>query len=186
MKTVKGTKKKAAKKTGKPMRKVDYQTRRALNSLLTGTVMVIDPSSGSASSQPGYALFTAGKLQDSGIIEVDSTKEVPRRLQAIATALREQFPPVDVLIIEDIPVRSYGRNASAHATLLKSVGAILSSANYGKFVEISPSVWKAYINSEAPDTEGYVKGDEWDAKVMGFCVLSIARKMAKKSGGSNE
>jgi Holliday junction resolvasome RuvABC endonuclease subunit len=177
---LKNLKKKATKKKpGKQMRKVEYQTQRAVRSLLAGSVLVIDPSSGSSSSMPGYAIFQAGQLIDSGIIQIDSSKEVPRRLQALATALQTDFPPVDVLIIEDIPVRSYGRNAHAHATLLKSVGAVLSSVRYEKFVEISPSVWKAYVASDASDAEGYSKGDEWDAKVMGFCVMALARKIEK-------
>jgi hypothetical protein len=152
-----------------------------LNSVLTGTVLVIDPSSGSSSSQPGYALFSGGNLTDSGTIVINHAKEVPRRLQDIAKALQKDFPPVDVLIIEDIPVRSFGRNAHAHATLLKSVGAILSAAQYDKFIEISPSVWHAWLSKDPAIAKGYAKGDEWDAKVMGFCVLDLARTLAGKS-----
>lgn len=171
----------AEKKKGKLLRKVEYQTQRAISSLLEGTILVVDPSSGSASSQPGYALFSAGVLTDSGTLKIDYTKEVPRRLQDIAECLRNDFQPVDVLIIEDIPVLSFGRNAHAHATLLKSVGCILSAAQYGKFVEVSPSVWHAYIAKDPPDARGYIKGDEWDAKIMGYCVLALARQLKKGS-----
>lgn len=139
-------------------------------------MLVVDPSSGSSSSMPGYALFKGGQLVDSGVLQIDSSKEVPRRLQDISNCLRSEFPEVDVLVIEDIPSRSFGRNASAHATLLKSVGTVLGSAQYKKFVEVAPSVWHAWLRTYPEEAKGYEKGDEWDAKVMGYCVLSIAKE----------
>lgn len=169
------------KKPGKLLRKVEYQTSRALRSLLEGSVLVIDPSSGSASSQPGYAIFQAGQLMDSGIIKIDHSKEVPRRLQDIAEALRRDFQPVNVLIVEDIPVRAFGRNAAAHATLLKSVGTILCAAQYDKYVEISPSVWHAWLSKDPPQARGYKKGDEWDARVMGYCIMDLAAELKRSS-----
>lgn len=178
--TNKFKKKVAASKT-KSLRKVEYQTQRAVKAVLTGLMVVIDPSSGSSSSMPGYAIFKEGKLIDSGVMQIDHRKEVPRRLQDISKCLSSEFPEADVLVIEDIPSRSFGRNAIAHATLLKSVGCILASSKYHRFIEISPSVWHAYIKREPKEAEGYVKGDEWDAKIMGYCILELAREIQKES-----
>lgn len=143
-------------------------------------MLVIDPSSGSSSSMPGYALFSKGELLDSGVLLINSSLELPRRLKEIATCLQTAFVDVDVLVIEDIPVRAYGRNAAAHATLLKSIGCFLACAKYNHFVEISPSVWKSYLLRDPSECQGYEKNDEWDAKVMGYCVLDIARSLQKK------
>lgn len=179
VKSIKKPKKARKKKPAKGIqqRKVEFQTQRAVSSVLKGSMLVIDPSSGSSSSMPGYAIFASGELLDSGILTVNANKELPRRLVDIAKCLREQFSPVNVLVIEDIPVRAHGRNATGHASLLKSVGAILSAAQYDQFIEVSPSVWKAYIEKTIAIKEKYVKGDEWDAKVIGYCVIDLAKEL---------
>lgn len=159
----------------KKQSKVDYQVAKCKSALLEGTVLAIDPSSGSASSLPGYALFRCGELIDSGVIDLKVGWELHRRLSQLATTLREDFEEVDVLVLENIPVTGFGRSSKAHASLIKAVGAILSSAKYKALVEISPSTWRAYIKRHADEFTEYEKSDEWDAIIMGYCILDKAR-----------
>lgn len=157
--------------------KTVYQAKRAKKSILEGSMLVIDPSSGSAQSLPGYALFDKGELTDSGVIELVVGRELPRRLQQLADSLRKDFDKVDVLAIEDIPVRGHGTHAGAHASLLKSVGTIFSAAQYDKYVEVHIQTWKAFLRRRAEEFPDYAKGDEWDAIIMGYCLINIAQEL---------
>lgn len=155
--------------------KTRFQINRCRKQILEGKVLAIDPSSGSASSLPGYALFEAGKLKESGLIELKIGKELPRRLEDLARSLREDFEEVDVLVIEDIPVRSHGRHGGAHASLMKAVGCILGAAKRKQTVEMAIPTWKSYLRKTVEQFPDYNKDDDWDAIVMGYCAIDLAR-----------
>lgn len=138
-----------------------------------GKVLVIDPSSGSQSSLPGYALFEKGELKEVGVLELNIGRELGQRLKQLSDSLRE-FGEVDVLVIEDIPVRSFGKGARPHASLLKAVGCVMGSVSYKHLVEVSPSTWKAYLKRNEGKFLNYMKSDDWDALIMGYCSLDRA------------
>lgn len=145
--------------------------------ILTGTILVIDPSSGSNSSMPGYAIFQAGKKVESGIIQVPLGEPLGIRLQYINECLKNEFISPDLFIIEDIPSKGYGTHAVSHATLLKAVGAFMAGIRYDKYLEIHPHTWRAYALSLPENAEGYNKTDEMDAIMMGECVIQKAREL---------
>lgn len=138
---------------------------------ITGVVAVIDPSIGSSSSLPGYAIYVKRKLKISGVFDISRSGTLQDRLQQLACCVRQLYKKYkpNVLIYEEIPPRRYGGgNAEAHASLLKSVGAILSVEGPEFFIRIKPLIWKPLVS----DT--YVKGDEADAVEMGRIVISKA------------
>lgn len=151
--------------------------------LTEGLVISTDPSIGSTSSMPGWAVYRAGVLIDSGIFEIPPHKSIPDRLCILHNHFRKlyiKYPP-DVLVYEEIPAQRHGGggNAWGHASLLKSVGAILSVPGPENYVGILPISWKKLTRPE------YVKGDEADAVEIGHIVLGIARtiKDSKPSKG---
>lgn len=142
-----------------------------LQRLLEGVVVSIDPSIGSSSSMPGWAVYRAGQYVASGIFEMAVHKSLPERLRTLANHIRKlynEYPP-DVLVYEDIPAQRYGMgNAVAHASLLKALGAILSVPGPDGYVGIMPVSWKQLVR----DT--YNKGDEADAVEIGHVVIECA------------
>lgn len=142
-----------------------YSTvRRFSPLLLKGSLLSIDPATG-ASSLPGYALFKAGKLVDSGVIDVDSTLSVQARLHEINNVLRKEFPKPDVLSVEML------RGRMVNNTLHWAVGATISSWPTRVFLEVPIVVWKA-VSKTVPS---YTKSDEADAIIMGEAILTRAR-----------
>lgn len=140
--------------------------------LLRGTILAIDPSIGSNSSMPGWAVYTEGELVDSGTIEIAPKQEIPIRLQILSRKIRQletMYKP-DIMIYEEIPSQRYGGgNANAHASLLKALGAILSVEGPVAHLGLHPQTWKRLTR------DGYEKGDEADAIEMGWIALDIAR-----------
>ncbi len=145
-----------------------------IKEVLEGLIVSIDPSIGSSSSQPGWAVYREGNLLHKGTFSIEPTKSIPGRLQDLHNYVRKlynKYPP-DVLIYEDIPAqRQGGGNAVAHSSLLKAVGAILAVPGPRKHVGIMPISWK----SEARAT--YVKSDVNDAIEMGYVVIQVARRI---------
>lgn len=149
------------------------QTSQYLQEILEGVVVSIDPSIGSSSSQPGWAVYRQSKLVASGVFDIPAHKSVWERLRRLANAVRKlykKFNP-DILIYEEIPAQRYGLggNAGAHASLLKAVGAILSVPGTEGCVGIHPQSWKKLARAD------YSKGDEADAVEMGWVVIELAR-----------
>lgn len=155
--------------------KLENQLRDCKSGVLDGTMLVIDPSAGSQSSLPGYALFKKGKLVDSGVIAINIGWKLHRRLQQIQKTLQEDFEEVDVLAIEDIQFTN-PKMLRAQSTLFKAIGVFLASARYKKLVEIVPTTWKSFLKKNNTQFEDYIKGDEWDAIIMGYCILSKAQE----------
>jgi len=144
------------------------------NVILKGNLLCIDPSTGSKSSNPGYAWFENGKLIESGEIIVDVTGNRNERLYEIARCIREDFAVPDVLIVEYIPPMTYkGRtnqmNTVSLMALQKAIGAIIGAVKVKHLLEIPAASWRAW----KPDN--YVKTDEMDAICLGLCAIGLAR-----------
>lgn len=76
----------------------------------------------------------------------------------------------DILIYEEIAPRRYGGgSAHGHASLLKSVGTVLSCAPASIAIGLRPTIWKRLVS------KSYVKSDEADAMEMGRIAIEIAR-----------
>lgn len=142
--------------------------------ILEGVIVAIDPSIGSSSSMPGYAIYREGEYITSGIFNINhrgvSIADRLRDLHGRVRRLYNEYDP-DVLVYEDIPVSRHGGSAGSQASLLKALGAILSVPGPAGHVGIYPVSWK----SEARDT--YVKGDESDAVEIGYVAIQVARRI---------
>lgn len=139
--------------------------------ILSGRVVCIDPSAGSGSSMPGYAIYEAGKLIESGLIQIDTTLPLHLRLHELGRTLREEFPAPDILVVEYIGGYAFGPlryNINAYHSLIKSAGVVVSSFCVDKIIEVPPNVWKKYVD------EDYVKSDEADAIYIGSYVIRAA------------
>lgn len=145
---------------------------RRANLILAGRMLVLDPSCGSMSSQPGYAEYINGELIDSGVVEMPVEAQLTRRLYYLGRTLREQFPEkYDVVVVEDIPIlrfSKFGRSLASQVSLHYAVGVIYSAFNCDTFLKVAPATWHSF----APDS--YIKSDESDALVMGHAVLRVA------------
>lgn len=136
--------------------------------ILNGTVLAVDPSSGSytktnGQSYPGYALFKAGKLVDSGIIEMDGKDtDIWERLRELYDCLHKEFPKPDVLVVEQI------RGGFAHQYLKWSVAVIATAVRAPVVIEMNVKIWKSYVDTS------YLKTDEQDAIWIGKALLRIA------------
>jgi len=164
-------------KTSKAYRDIEDN----LQGILDGVIISIDPSIGSSSSMPGWAVYRAGQYVTSGTFDIPVHKSIPDRLRMLANHVRRLYNehPADVLVYEDIPAQRYGMgNAVAHASLLKALGAILSVPGPDGYVGIMPVSWKKGVR----DT--YQKGDESDAVEIGYVVIEFAAqiKYAKENG----
>ena len=162
------------------------QASENLHGLTDGLVVSIDPSIGSNSSMPGWAVYRASKYVESGTFKMNPRDSVPDRLRTLHNYVRKlyiQYPP-DVLVYEEIPsMRQGGGNAEAHASLLKALGAILSVPGPDGYVGIMPISWKKMVR------EDYIKGDERDAVEIGHIVIELAHEIRynqKRKGKSDE
>jgi hypothetical protein len=150
------------------------RVRSMIPALLEGTVVSIDPSCGSSSSMPAYAIYWAGRLLNSGTIQLDIEKPIEQRLYDLGLQLRSSITDsVGVLIYEDVPpVRFYksGRtSAGSQSSLIKSVGTILGTIRADHHVGLRPSVWRRISGPS------HVKGDVEDAIEMGRLTIELAR-----------
>lgn len=152
------------------------QASKCTQFLLGGVVIAVDPSIGSTSSMPGYAVYRAGQLVESGILSVHPGNSVPHRLNQVSVKLRQLYNEYipDVLVYEDIPAQRHGGSAVSHASLLKAVGAVLSVAGPEYYVGIFPVTWKRLVSP------GYVKSDEQDAIELGRIVIELAKRIEEE------
>lgn len=153
------------------------EIRGSLTYLMEGTVVSIDPSIGSTSSMPGYAVYRSGNLVDSGIFEIDPHGTIPERLQKLSYYIRKLYQgwQPDTLVYEDIPAQRYGggSNANAHSSLIKAVGTILSVSGPHTYVGLMPISWKKMTRSD------YVKSDIADAEEIGRIAISEAHRISE-------
>ncbi len=153
--------------------------------VLRGRMLVVDPSCGSQSSQPGYAIRHEGIVTDSGVIDMPIEESLDRRLFYLGRSLRTEFTEkYDVVAIEDVPTHRFtkGRGGRTYAnersqlSLHAACHVIISSFDVDHFIRISPPTWWSF----APDD--YKKSDESDALVMGHAIDAIARHVVEHRG----
>ena len=151
--------------------KLYQDVNKLIKPILTGKVLVIDPSIGSNSSSPGWAIYSYGELVDSGSWHVGgSSVELWKRARKLGDYIKFACAmySFDLLIYEDIPATS-SFNQNAVASLLKSVGVVLSCSRSEYVLGIHPASWRNYVRP------GYKKGDKEDAEEIGHIAISLAR-----------
>lgn len=150
--------------------------RRHVDQILDGTLVSIDPSCGSSSSDPGYAIYRRGELIESGIIPLNKERELPYRLQELRTALSDKFRRVPgVLVVEHIPPRRFGRgSATSHSSLLQAMGVALASTDAEVLLRVRPRDWQRLA---APIWSRETKSDEADAVAIGWAIIRLAREL---------
>lgn len=140
--------------------------------ILSGTILAIDPSTGSKSSMPGYALFVKGKLKECGIIEVDPSLSKTKRLSEINRTLREDFNIPDILACEYIPPVKYGRGGMNSISLMglqRAIGATMAAFPDSELIEVATKFWMTHHNWKE-----WKKGDVDDAIAIGMAVINTA------------
>lgn len=140
--------------------------------ILTGKLLAIDPSTGSGSSMPGYAVFQEGKLLESGIILVDLKGNRSQKLYEINRTLREDFTgPFDVVAVESAGYFIGKMNPAAVISLQRAIGAVIAAHPVKCLIEVPSNVWQRHT------FPGYIKTDENDAISIGLCVINTAREL---------
>jgi hypothetical protein len=144
----------------------------------TGYILAIDPSSGSANSQPGYAIFKGGVLQDYGIIQLTPRTKLASRLYYLADSIRKDFQKPDILVVERINSvfgntkgGNMGFMAKQMASLQRAVGVVQSCFEV-PVIEVPPVTWRKYVK------EDYKKTDEHDAVMLGYTAIIEAAQIA--------
>jgi hypothetical protein len=148
--------------------------------ILEGTMLCVDPSIGSNSSMPGYAIYSAGELVDSGTIRLPTSGNHTLRLYELSRSIREDFADLtyDLLIVEEIPMVRYekfGRSLQAQIPLHRAVGAVLGALPIATSMEVPPNTWRSFL-----DVAQYNKTDESDAVMLGWAALEMARITAEQ------
>lgn len=138
--------------------------------ILEGTVLAMDPSSGSFNqkkkeqSYPGYALFREGELVESGVVDLNGQElNIWERLRELYDCLENDFDVPDVLIIERI------RGRVAHQYLKWSVGIIGTAVRAPVVIEMPVSTWRSFAGKD------HEKSDENDAIAIGTAAVKLAR-----------
>lgn len=132
--------------------------------ILAGTMLVVDPSSGSKDSKCGYAYYVAGDLVVSGTVDIDHRLPIEQRLANTFDWFSANYNQPDMLIIEEI------RGRLAHVYLLWSVGVIIAAARASQVIEMNIGTWKRRAGDD------YVKSDEEDAKAIGRVTIQLAEE----------
>jgi hypothetical protein len=171
--------KKRAPKTGKKRpkakftsSKLEIQVGPLREQVLHGYMLVVDPSSGSAGSQPGFAAFRNGKAVDWGVINLP-VDDLNRRLHYLTNTLREEFIKPDVLVVEKINAVMSAQPYSSRSmvSLQRAVGAVMSVWDV-PLIEISVMTWQSRLPPY------YVKSDDNDALAMGISCVQVAHEAA--------
>lgn len=147
---------------------------KRFNKALDGTVLVIDPSCGSRSSLPGYSVYCRMELIDSGTLPITLGAPLFKRLhqmRGFIHLVENKYGPVDLAVLEEIPVAKGRFTDKGLASLMQAVGATVASISCQHIVFIHPLTWRAWMPA------GYVKGDRADAELMGSVVLEYARSI---------
>ena len=160
--------------------KTRKQALRFSKILKEGTFVAIDPSCVSRSSVPGYAIFEEGKCIEMGVFDIPWHPDLTKRLRAINTLMREAFPNIDLLVLEEIPKKplratakgiTHGMNQASYNSLQRAVGAIMSGTPEGiKTLMIPASLWH-YIAKK--NNWAIVKEDDEDALLIGMAAINL-------------
>ncbi len=143
--------------------------------LLHGRVISIDPSSGSHSSLPAYAVFREGKLVSADAIQVPkqwlgSVNHTPHRLRVIGEHLRN-LGEFDLLVVECFHWRPNARtDPKSMQQLNQSVGCITSNTQWHFVLQILGFEWAKHRPAD------YVKSDIADAIHMGSWAIELAEQ----------
>jgi hypothetical protein len=141
-----------------------------------GTILSVDPSIGSASSMPGYALCVDGCIVDCGELKINCKDPSNKRLGDIQSQLRMICPSPNVVICEAIrPTLSCG--GTNVVQLHWAVGVILATYPTAHTVMVPNQTWKACLRRTGLDN--YVKSDEHDAIVLMWTVFHICQAKFK-------
>lgn len=150
------------------------QAQAAAPTILRGTMVVIDPSSGSKGSMPGFAIFSHGLLKRSGTLHIEHKLVVTTRLEQLYDRAQELLPePPDVFAIESI------HKGMAHQFLLWAVGASFAAVRAPIKLQVPIAFWKAYAKTQAD----YEKGDESDAIMMGQALIAYCKEHQYEQAG---
>ena len=164
-----------------PKTKLYQEVAQRVDVLTSGVVLAVDPSIGSSSSCPGWAVYQAGTLHQSGTIDTGGSHlplwQRARTLADEIRALCDDYTPT-LLVYEDIPATS-GFNANAQASLLKAVGIVLAASTTDDCLGVHPASWKNYVRPT------YVKGDEEDAIEIGYVTIELARHIVSSARDSD-
>ena len=138
--------------------------------VLGGTMLAVDPSSGSKDSQCGYAYFVAGDMVASGTVPVDHRLPIEQRVAITSDWFAANYNQPDLLVIEEI------RGRLAHVYLVWSVGVVIASVRASQLLEMNIGTWK---RRAAP---GYVKSDIADAQQIGLVTVQLAEEYDTEEG----
>lgn len=154
------------------------------NLVLKGSILAIDPSCVSTSSNPGWAWYVKGKLDSSGEIDsINPRLPLERRLQLLGKTIREDFEEPDILVIEHI-----GTGGKSYMeSLIRATGTIIGNFECEHVIPISPLAWQAYIQKKIPlgGENDYIKykeykekhkSDRLDAEMMGLAIVEICKE----------
>lgn len=145
-------------------RNIMFHSRKIMN----GTLLAIDPSSGSESSQPAFSVFVKGELTLSGELTLPPKHGIATRLQLLDTKIRNLLPaPPTVLAIEEIQ----GQNFS-HRYLQWAIGCIVSASRTPSLIQVPTNMWKAVARASSE----YQKSDVNDALIIGQTIVLLAKK----------
>lgn len=159
--------------------KLYQEVSQHIDDLTVGIVLAVDPSIGSSSSSPGYAVYDTRKLVHADVLDTGGSHlplwQRARKLGELLRELCEKYRP-DILLYEDIPATS-SFNPNAVASLLKAVGVVLASTDTESVIGIHPASWKNYVDKH------YRKGDKEDAIYIGKIAIDLAQHI--KSNGNS-
>lgn len=156
--------------------------------ILTGSLLCIDPSSGSESSQPGWALFQNGVLVEAGVAEINHRLELRSRLRLVWEYFSVWADKVDIVLIEEIPVRpirtkmdanSSGKtwmNAKSHGSLVEAIGATKAAFPVSiPVVKLPASLWHRVSRDQgwAMQASTVKKSDYMDAVRIGMTAIFL-------------
>jgi hypothetical protein len=127
---------------------------------------------------PGFAVYVAGKLIDSGVFDMDINADFHTKARQLAFYLRQLYTKYDpdVLVHEEIALQGAGRAIASHVTLLKAVAVILSVPGPDQVVGIYPTSWKKLARPS------YVKSDVNDAIEIGWVCIQQAKLIISEDG----
>lgn len=134
--------------------------------VLNGSMLCVDPASG-GSSQPGWAYYLGGELQESGVLQLCSGTIQDRLVDLSHKLGYSQFKwhAPELLVVEEL------RGRMVHRYLHWSVGVIVSQLDPEALLEIPVAVWKESAKAN-PD---YEKSDEADARAFGEACVTYCR-----------
>jgi hypothetical protein len=158
------------------MSKIKLAIGRCKGKVLTGTLLAIDPSIGSGSSMPGWALFQGGVLMESGIIQLPPFGAKHQRLRRILEVLQNEFEEPDIFAIEHISPSTTRWNTS----LIMARAVMLAAQKWKVVLHVAPRTWRARCPKD------YTKTDEGDAIQIGRACIQIAQELSCPKQGKKK